>query len=604
MAKAALDPTKPIFIAQGRKTTRLCLKHFPDLRLSQIIACDVPTQYYLRENDLSFISPQDLLPTEEKELRDYENLAHIWAETWFYSLIADTKEASLEAYAIRDFFACFLVLLRGFQLLESIQASCPSAKIYVPSMDSLSLRFGEEDAPFASILNGLRDRYGEWDIHFIKISFKSTRSVKKTYWILNLLSIFRFFALKHSDVLLLGNPKLLEPVALELNKIKSYSWTRIQNRFENRSSRSAEPTGWIGKVHQSAVFQFDEIDFFPVVLPKIKQFYKAIHPSLLAFVEQIQKILHRTTPSLLICDEDVTLSGKAVVDQARRFGIKTLVVSHGYPGLRHGFIPLSSDAISVWGNYGKRRLKEWGIQEERIAVTGCPKYDAFSQINSFDKALKKKYCKKWRWNDSLPMVLIAPNDIKENGLELYTDQLWVPEDVFTALDVFIRVAKEEPRVHFLYKVRQGKWKESVMDFYIKKYSGLPPNFKILDDGLAVNYMKISDAVFTGWSSAALESILLKKPTFLMQFLPYPEIHPYSEYGLKTYIRSGEDAVSICRWIAEGTLPAEVMVMNQEALIEPLNFSRDGKAAARVAQFIMDKLLAPTPSHPEVFHAKS
>lgn len=89
----------------------------------------------------------------------------------------------------------------------------------------------------------------------------------------------------------------------------------------------------------------------------------------------VARHLARLRPGCVVLDQDATPLARVVVAEARRGGVPSLVVQHGAPCVRFGFAPLAADRFCAWGEPARRQLLDWGIDAERIVVTGCPRIE-------------------------------------------------------------------------------------------------------------------------------------------------------------------------------------------------------------------------------------
>jgi hypothetical protein len=94
-------------------------------------------------------------------------------------------------------------------------------------------------------------------------------------------------------------------------------------------------------------------------------------------MRRIGEHLDRVQPGWLLVDEDATPFKRAAVALARERGIRTAVVQHGAPYVAFGFAPLAADYLFAWGESSRRQFQRWGVGDESIVVTGCPKHDAW-----------------------------------------------------------------------------------------------------------------------------------------------------------------------------------------------------------------------------------
>ncbi len=88
------------------------------------------------------------------------------------------------------------------------------------------------------------------------------------------------------------------------------------------------------------------------------------------WLEAMERHFARFRPDRLILGEDATPFSRAAVLTARRYGVRSVVVQHGAPGVRFGFAPLLADAFAAWDEASREQLIAWGMESERIEVSG------------------------------------------------------------------------------------------------------------------------------------------------------------------------------------------------------------------------------------------
>jgi hypothetical protein len=130
---------------------------------------------------------------------------------------------------------------------------------------------------------------------------------------------------------------------------------------------------------------FSEIliyDFFNLLLKKI--------PILLSHAHYYENFINTLKPNILIVGDDQGPSYvRTHVLVCQELGIKVINIQHG---VLYDLYPLSepiSDYICVWGQYTKNILKRYGVNDEKILITGSPHYDYL--YNNKKKILKINY---------------------------------------------------------------------------------------------------------------------------------------------------------------------------------------------------------------------
>ena len=91
----------------------------------------------------------------------------------------------------------------------------------------------------------------------------------------------------------------------------------------------------------------------------------------------------------VLIDEDISVDKNLFVQWCRTVGIPTYVLCHGVLGQKWGFVPLTADKIFVWGRASKAKLESWGVEPDRIIVSGNPLYTKY-RPHSIKSAMKNE----------------------------------------------------------------------------------------------------------------------------------------------------------------------------------------------------------------------
>jgi hypothetical protein len=94
----------------------------------------------------------------------------------------------------------------------------------------------------------------------------------------------------------------------------------------------------------------------------------------------VREVFARHRPSLVVSTNPTTLQEYDIVSYAKRIGVPTLGIIKSWDVLTmKGYIPLPLDHYIVWNDLMKQALMRLhGVAEDRIAVTGIPQFDIYS----------------------------------------------------------------------------------------------------------------------------------------------------------------------------------------------------------------------------------
>lgn len=596
---------------QGQASADYLADYLPAETVDKWIVYDIRSAERLAEQDIQNID-RSYLSGLGLDLSDQINeTAYRIAQRWVEDSPAAFQEmggVSAEKLYLRSFTYTMLVSLRAFNFLEKIRNQEGPCRVLTTQLvsngPSQILRWGVNDSPLPNLLTSLKE-FWPFDTQLYEMEEHTTKTQKTPDWYKLKAKIVRSsHSFKKGGVLFSGNSSLLDPVRsiVEASGFGAFTLKRVERISQllhafhpqsiltvdlppPRRAASFDESKFYKVFQDKKTFVYQNIDFLPVIWDKVRNFYQWEIPRLSVLIPYLTELFDRIELKYVVVDEDVTPFHKLFVHLANERGIKTLAVLHGLPLEALGFVPLESNKMAVWSRHAAEIMRGWQVPEERLIITGCPKYDSLVRDASKASTKRSEFCKKWNWNEKHPMVLITPDSIRPSGLECLEGLEASPADLILAQDYFLQAARQVPDVNFIYKYKDVLHWDPLFEKRAKQQGEIPFNFKIVMEGLGVDYLPACDLVFNGCSSATLEAVLLKKPVSIVQLTPLPKTPPYERFGLQSKVTGLEDILTICKALAEGTLPVDRMVTSQEGIIEPFLFSRDGKAAARVAEVI-------------------
>lgn len=255
-------------------------------------------------------------------------------------------------------------------------------------------------------------------------------------------------------------------------------------------------------------FQIENLSFWePIKNTIIKSYYKKI--SNFIFLIKTTKILFEKMDIRCIVSLNEVGETEKTFLEFNKKEIPSVL-------LEHGFVERDSqtkrfdkveylrfkDKLGVWGNFKKKFMSnEYGINPERIIVTGSPRHDDY-----FHSRMKPNVSKEL-------VILLAPNPItdisglKNSNLELRYEQ--IIQKIFTILKQFKNV-KPLVKLHATQLNHNKKIK-----LLINK---IDSNIPVLQSVPVIDTINKSDVVIVispetfGTSTMLLESMILGKPT--------------------------------------------------------------------------------------------
>jgi len=232
---------------------------------------------------------------------------------------------------------------------------------------------------------------------------------------------------------------------------------------------------------------------------------------------------------------------------------------------------LHAEKIFVYGEKGLETLKKLGYDEERVIITGNPKYDYFKTLD--EKKSKLLIQKKFPIDKKKKLIVIAMSRWHKN------DENWMSKLIKLCnennLEIIIKI-------HPTYKIVSHELSENK----IKKIKENCKNLRcfITYDANLYELLSAADLVITEYSGAGIEAVLLEKILLTVNFSEEP-LGDVSErvdkYGASLYVDDYTKLEKIIFEILNENQHVENLKKSRKEVVEMYNFHNDGKAAERI-----------------------
>lgn len=257
-------------------------------------------------------------------------------------------------------------------------------------------------------------------------------------------------------------------------------------------------------------FKIAGLDCASVLALKSEQLAKDVLPSLLF---QIDQILHffctNNSVRTVLLDEDITPTKNAFCQIAKRFDVTTFVQSHGTLAARQGFIPVTANAIFVWGQQQKKILVDWGCPEKQIIVSGCSRYHQYQVLE--DRCIREKVFKQLGFNPDTRTVLFAPHPLQS---ERHFSASIIRKRIASILNVLLGFAN----IQVILKLHPG---EKYQAYYeqLYKIATASRKVRIIKKKDPFLLIKASDFIIAHDSTIAVDGFALNRNVIFYSVLP-------------------------------------------------------------------------------------
>jgi len=267
-----------------------------------------------------------------------------------------------------------------------------------------------------------------------------------------------------------------------------------------------------------------------------------------------------------------TILGMITADVAKSLGIptfsiETLIVDNN----AISSMLYKADKICIYGTQGFDTLRDYGIEENRIEVTGNPRYDYTKKLDTAQSKQKMEQ----NYDIKSRMVLIAMSRWHPR------DEYWMSDFLHFAnkncLQVIIKI---HPRyrnnsVDSQNKIKFIKTKCKDQDFQIT-----------IDIDLSL-LISAADIVISDYSNVGVEGVLLKKPVINVNFTKedLKNAQNYHKLGAVLYTESYDELEEMIKDLINDNKHINELKKNRESMVERYNSKNDGLASDRIFRLI-------------------
>lgn len=277
----------------------------------------------------------------------------------------------------------------------------------------------------------------------------------------------------------------------------------------------------------------------------------------------------------LIIATDGLLFGNTVTATSKKYLIPSFFIPPSIINKSPLFVDYyHSDYICLNGEQHLESLKYAGYSDERLVLTGNPKYDFFSSL-SIKKS--KGYLEKNHHIDSSKRLIVI-------GMSRWheDDDKWMSDFIeFCNLNKWEIVIK----IHPMYKYMLQKESEEKINNIKNRCKNL--KYFITYDIDLYTLLSAADLVITEYSTVGAEAILLDKPVITVNFNKESHEHEqsYSEYGAALDFETYSQMEEAVKEMIDGEKYLDQLKKGRKKVAYRYNYHNDGKATERIYDLI-------------------
>jgi len=313
-------------------------------------------------------------------------------------------------------------------------------------------------------------------------------------------------------------------------------------------------------------FVYDGINFFNLCKDKLEKLIKRYYKQLFFEYEIIISNFLQQNPKNIILASDSHKMSRLFVLIAKRRKIPTTVIQHGALCGKFAYVPVLADKIAIWGNYPKKWFMMHGVPEEKLFITGQPRYD---DLYNRKIELKKKWQNKRNLKDKYKFLL-ATNPI---GKELNTELIKIVAQGFPKSQDYKLIIKLHP----------GKSDYEFFNNAIKKLNF--SNACITREEDLYLLLFHSDAVITSNSTVGIEALILEKPLIIISLKNLEAQIPYEEYKCALIVKDAEELKKAIKVVMTDANLRAKLKDNSKKFLEDYLYKINGKSTERVLSLL-------------------
>lgn len=272
-------------------------------------------------------------------------------------------------------------------------------------------------------------------------------------------------------------------------------------------------------------------------------------------------IFKHKKPDIIIVVNDLTLFGRAAIVAGHIMKIPSVRISASVVAPNQRTPPLYADLMIVSGEAIKEVYAQSGIPEEKIIITGNPRFDTLFKRNRFED--RTKIFTKYKLNPNKKLIVYTTQPIKER------DKL---------LNAIFNALKKLPEIQLIVKPHPS---ESTLLYNQMMDMEKLNNAIIVEDIEIYELLNAADCVLTSFSATGLEAMMLDKPVISINFTGEPDRMPYAQSGAALGVYHEDKLAPVIISALTDDAVRDELKVGREKFVGRYNYKMDGQAARRV-----------------------
>lgn len=343
-------------------------------------------------------------------------------------------------------------------------------------------------------------------------------------------------------------------------------WSEERSVLGRASREAAER--WVAIRADPPRFELDGRDLTEPALDALESLVRRSLPWLAVEALALERRLEAIRPSWVVVASDQHRIGRLAVGLAARLGARSLVLQHGLPQYRMGYLPVVADRVATWSETADDWFVDHGTARERLVRLGNPRLDG---LVATDRAASAAATSAALGLPGRPRILLAlsPNDGDRNR---------------ALLELAIGAVAVAPGASLVVKLHPADGRWGPIEAQVRDAGATRARIRIQRREALYPLLGWADLTLLHRSSVAIESLVAGTPVAvgavgaasLADALPdelrLPEVRDAPELG-RLAAELG-DAAARARFVEE-----------RRAAVVRTSGPLDGRSAERIAAFL-------------------
>jgi hypothetical protein len=332
----------------------------------------------------------------------------------------------------------------------------------------------------------------------------------------------------------------------------------IRHRSSLPTARREIEAGWAAIRRDAAPMELDGHDVGRDALAALEPLVRRSLPWVAAEALASRQLLQRLRPRSLGLASDQHRMGRILTQVAAETATPTVVLQHGLPQARVGYLPVVARTVATWSEASSAWFVDAGTSPDRLRVTGNPRFDEYADRDG-DRSKP----------DGSPRLLLALSPTARRINELL-------------LQSTLGAVESLPTARLVIKLHPGQGSWEFVSAAVAR-STAAPRIEVRRHAPLGPLLRWAEVTMVHRSTVVVDSLAAGTPVILARAGDASPAEERELAGLNLPVADG--AEGLAREITALHGRAGMYFREREAAIERVTGPVDGQSAARIADVL-------------------